>query len=119
MRTETNHNGIVHADVKYDTAWHVESAWLVPFNVGPAPMVFKGFVAATGPKGKDGFHVETKTEVLARMALLFDVGSFAGYPRTAYIGPGYEYWHNMFGTPPEEAAGTKRSAFVVVGEIHF
>jgi hypothetical protein len=81
--------------------------------------VFKGFTSVTGPKGKDGFHVETKTEVLTRVSMLFDVGALAGHPRSVYIGPGYEYWHNMFGTPSSEAAGTKRSAFVLVGEVHF
>lgn len=119
IRTETNHNGIAHADVHYDTAWHLESAWLVPFALGPAPVVFKGFVSMTGPKGKDGFHVETKTETLSRASLLFDVGAWAGHPRTVFVGPGYEYWKNMFGTPPAEAAGTRRSAFVLVGEVHF
>ncbi|HEY4079308.1 MAG TPA: hypothetical protein VGM81_01315 [Burkholderiaceae bacterium] len=118
-RTEKNYNGIVHADLDYKTAWHVESAWMIPFNLGPAPVVFKGFVAITGPKGTDGFHVQTKTETLSRSSLLFDVGALAGSPRTVYIGPGYEYWKNMFGTPSFEAPGTKRSAAVLVGEIHF
>lgn len=120
LRTESNHNGIAHTDVNYSTAWHVESSWLIPFNLGPAPMIFKGFAGVTGPKGKDGFHQETETEVLSRISLLFDVGALAGgAPRTFYIGPGYEYWHNMFGTPPSESAGTNRSLFVLVGEIHF
>lgn len=119
VRTETNHNGIVHADVDYSTAWHLESAWLVPFNVASVPVVFKGFAAVTGPKGKDGFHIETKTETLTRMSVLFDVGAPFGTPRTFYFGPGYEYWKNMFGTPASEAAGTKRSTFMLVGEAHF
>jgi hypothetical protein len=118
-RTETNYNGIVHADVKYDTAVHAESSWLVPFSLGPTSLTFKGFVTATGPKGKDGFHAETGTEVLARTALLVDVGALAGHPRTVYAGPGYEYWHNMFGTPASQKAGTRRSAVTAVVEIHF
>jgi hypothetical protein len=118
-RTESNYNGIVHRDVDYDTAAHAESSWLIPFNLGPASTVFKGFITATGPKGKDGFHVETRTEVLARMSLLFDIGALAGHPRTFYAGPGYEYWHNMFGTSADENVGTKRSAATVVAEIHF
>jgi hypothetical protein len=118
-RTESNYNGIVHADVDYKTAAHAESSWLIPFNVGPTSLTFKGFVTATGPKGKDGFHAETETEVLARMSWLFDVGALAGHPRTFYAGPGYEYWHNMFGTPASQKAGTKRSAATVVAEIHF
>lgn len=118
-RHETNYNGITHTDLDYNTAWHVEGAWMVPFNIGPAPVVFKGFASITGPKGLDGFHVQTKTETLTRMSLLLDVGALAGTPRTFYIGPGYEYWHNMFGTPSFEAPGTKRSAPVLVGEAHF
>lgn len=118
-RTERNYNGIVRRDVDYDTAAHAESAWLIPFNIGSAPVVFKGFLSVTAPKGLDGFHTETKTEVLTRMSWLVDVGAMAGRPRIFYLGPGYEYWHNMFGTPPSEARGTKRSAATIVGEIHF
>lgn len=118
-RTETNYNGIVHSDVHFDTAAHGESSWLIPFNVGPVPAMFKGFISVTGPKGKDGFHTETRTEVLSRPAILFDIGALAGHPRTFYAGPGYEYWHNMFGTPASETVGTHRSAFTLVGEIHF
>jgi nucleoside-specific outer membrane channel protein Tsx len=120
VRTEDNHNGISHADVHYDPAWHLESAWAAPLNLGPASAVFKGFAAVTGPKGKDGFHTSTTTETLVRASLLFDVGALVGgSPRTFYFGPGYEYWKNMFGTPASESPGTKRSAFMLVGEIHF
>jgi hypothetical protein len=116
-RTETNHNGITHADVHYSTAWHADSSWLIPFSTGPVPTVFKGFTSITGPKGLDGFHAQTQTEVLLRASVLFDVGALAGSPRTFYLGPGYEYWHNMFGDPPGK--GTRRSAPALVGEIHF
>lgn len=119
MRTESNYNGITHANVEYDNAWHIESSWMLPFNVGRVPTVFKGFLSMTGPKGADGFHVQTKTETLARMAILFDVGAIAGYPKTFYMGPGYEFWNNMFGTPPAEAKGTHRSAPTLVAEFHF
>lgn len=118
-RTETNYNGIVHADVHYDTAAHAESSWMIPFSVGSVPVAFKGFIAVTGPKGNDGFHQPTKTEILTRPALLFDLGALAGHPRTFYAGPGYEYWYNMFGTPASQKVGTRRSAVTLVGEIHF
>ncbi len=117
-RTETNYNGIVHQDVRYSTAWHVESSWLIPFHLGPVPTVFKGFASVTGPKGLDGFHVPTETETLTRMSVLFDVGALAGHPRALYIGPGYEYWNNMFGTPSSKP-GTQRSAPMLVAEFHF
>jgi hypothetical protein len=116
---EKNHNGFAHVDVTYKTAWHAESVWVTPMHIGPAPVVFKGFVAVTGPKGLDGFHIQTKTETLARMSFLFDIGALAGHPRTFFAGPGYEYWKNMFGTPPVEAPGTRRSAATLNAEIHF
>ncbi|WP_066738670.1 hypothetical protein [Cupriavidus sp. D384] len=119
LRTESNHNGISHTDVTYSTAFHAESTWNVPFHVASAPLVFKGFVSLTGPKGKDGFHTETKTELLMRTSLLLDVGALAGHPRVVYMGPGYEYWHNMFGTPSSEAPGTLRSQVMLVTEVHF
>lgn len=118
-RSENNYNGIVHKDVHYDIAPHAESSWAIPFGLGPVPMVFKGFLSATAPKGLDGFHVQTKPEVLTRMSFLFDVGALAGHPRTFLFGPGYEYWNNMFGTPSSETPGTHRSALTLVGEVHF
>lgn len=119
VRTESNHNGIVNTDVKFHAAWHLESAWMVPFNLGPVPLVFKGFTSVTGPKGKDGFGVETKTEFLARASVLADIGSFLGHPRVLYTGLGYEYWHNMYGTPASEAVNTNTSVPMVMAEIHF
>ncbi len=92
---------------------------MTPFTIGPAPVVFKGFVAVTGPKGLDGFHVPTTTETLARTSLMFDVGALLGKPRAFYLGPGYEYWKNMFGTPTSETPGTKRSAATLNAEFHF
>jgi hypothetical protein len=119
LRTESNHNGITGVDVRFNTAWHVESSWLVPFRVGPLPLMFRGFASVTGPKGKDGFGVETTTEFLTRMSLLADLGSFAGHPRAFYAGVGYEYWHNMYGTPAHETVSTVTSAPMVMAEFHF
>ena len=118
-RSETNYNGIVHKEVVYDTVAHLDSAWMIPFQLGAVPTVFKGFASITAPKGLDGFHAQTRTEVLTRMSLLVDVGALAGHPRTFYVGPGYEYWNNMFGTPASAKPGTHRSAAMLVGEIHF
>lgn len=118
-RTESNHNGIVGVDVHFHTAWHIESSWLVPFRVAMVPFVFRGFASVTGPKGRDGFNVPTTTEFLTRVSLLADVGSFAGHPRTAYVGVGYEYWKNMYGTPSSETVSTKTSAPMVMAEFHF
>ena len=138
-RNEQNYNGITGIDLHYKTAWHVDSAWMIPINGAPVPLVFKGFVALTGPKGQDGFDVstgvpeKTTTETLLRTSLLVDVGSLIGHPKALYIGPGYEYWNHMFGAPsqtgsfnsttfqttPVANVGIKRSAAVFVAEAHF
>ena len=47
-----------------------------------------------GPKGKDGFGVETKTEMLARAKFMFDV---LGPKSGLTAGVGIEYWNNKFG----------------------
>ena len=120
VRTESNHNGIANVDVNFNPAVHLESSWLYPFRIGPVPLVFKGFASLTGPKGKDGFGVQTTTELLTRAYLLVDVGSFAGHPRTVYTGLGYEYWHNMYGTPASAQPGTTQTSVpMFVAEIHF
>ncbi|OLL31563.1 hypothetical protein BTH42_11545 [Burkholderia sp. SRS-W-2-2016] len=119
VRTESNHNGIVGADVHFNPAWHLESSWLFPFRAGPVPLMFRGFASVTGPKGKDGFGVETTTEFLTRMSLLADLGSFIGHPRAFYAGLGYEYWYHMYGTPTHAAVSTITSAPMVMAEIHF
>lgn len=119
LRTESNHNGITGVDVHFNTAWHVESSWLFPFRVGPVPLMLRGFASVTGPKGKDGFGVETTTEFLTRLTLLADLGSFIGHPRAVYAGVGYEYWHHMYGTPTRETVSTITSAPMVMAEIHF
>ena len=138
-RNEQNYNGITGVDLHYKTAWHVDSAWMIPFNAGPVPLTFKGFVAFTGPKGGDGFNVstgvpeKTTTETLLRTSLLVDVGSLIGHPKALYVGPGYEYWNHMFGAPSQTGSfnpetfqtttvanvGIKRSAAVFVAEAHF
>lgn len=120
VRTESNHDGITNVDVHFNPALHVESSWLYPFRLGPVPLVFKGFASLTGPKGKDGFGVNTTTELLTRVSLLADVGSFVDHPRTLYAGVGYEYWHNMYGTKSSEQPGTTQTSCpMLVVEAHF
>ncbi|CAM2152663.1 hypothetical protein [Paraburkholderia tropica] len=120
VRTESNHDGITNVEVHFNPAVHLESSWLYAFRLGPVPLVFKGFASVTGPKGRDGFGVETTTEFLTRAYLLADVGSFVGHPRTAYMGLGYEYWHNMYGTRSSEQPGTTQTSVpMFVAEIHF
>ena len=92
---ETNHNGIafpgkVPNSVSFRVAPALNSAWAIPVGVG----TFGGFVAIVGPKGKDGFGIETRTETLARGTYMFNVMG----PKSALTaGVGIEYWGNKFG----------------------
>ncbi|TIC87127.1 hypothetical protein [Crenobacter intestini] len=120
-RDETNHNGIPSAkerNVHFDSTWNLNVSWGIPFHIGAASMLFKGFADYIGEKGRDGFGQSTKPETLVRTALLLDVGQLvAGHKNTVFMGPGYEYWHNKFGNPPGK--GTKTSAPSINAEWHF
>lgn len=52
---------------------------------------FAGFVDVTGPKGKDGFAAETRTELLVRAKFMFDV---MGPKSGLTAGVGIEYCSN-------------------------
>jgi hypothetical protein len=115
---ESNYNGIVAKDVSFDATWQLNAVWGTSFSLG-LPATFKGFLAMTGPKGKDGFGAETETETLARMALLWDIGTVGGLNKgTVLAGFGYEYWKNKFGNP-SSVPGTKTSALTLNAEWHF
>ena len=92
---ENNHNGIafpgkVPNSVSFKVAPALTSAWGIPAGPG----TFGGFVSVVGPKGKDGFGFETKTETLARATYMFPVMG----PKSALsAGFGVEYWSNKFG----------------------
>lgn len=88
---ESNHNGIVGKSVHFDAAPALVTAWSIPVGgIG----TFGGFVDVIGPKGKDGFGVETKTEILARAKFMFDV---MGPKSGLTAGVGIEFWKNKFG----------------------
>lgn len=92
---ETNHNGIafpgkVPNSVSFNVAPALTSAWAIPAGAG----TFGGFVAIVGPKGKDGFGIQTKTETLARATYMFNV---MGPKSPLTAGLGVEYWSNKFG----------------------
>jgi len=115
---ETNNNGIVGKKVEFDTTYQIGALWGMFFDLG-APAKFTGFMAITGPKGKDGFGVETQTETLLRASLQWDLGTLAGLNKgTFFAGIGYEYWKNKFGNP-SGSTGSKNSVPVVVAEFHF
>ena len=88
---ESNHNGIVGRSVSFKVAPALVSAWAIPVSgVG----TFAGFLDVIGPKGKDGFGAETKTEVLMRAKFMFDI---MGPKSGLTAGVGIEYWGNKFG----------------------
>jgi hypothetical protein len=88
---ERNNNGIVGKSVSFDVVPALTSAWAIPVSgVG----TFTGFMDIVGPKGKDGFDSETKTETLLRAMMMFDLG---GPKSGLQAGFGLEYWNNKFG----------------------
>ena len=88
---ENNNNGIVGKAVSFTEAPALNTAWAIPMGgVG----AFTGFASIVGPKGKDGFGEETKTETLIRASFMFDIG---GGKSGLTAGLGVEYWDNKFG----------------------
>lgn len=105
----------------YSPTGEIETAFLLPFKVGPVPVSFTGFANFIGPKGSgatgDFYH---HTEILIHPKLLVDVGSMIGFqPHQVEAGVGYEYWHNKFGNTKPPLPGTEQnSVFVEIG-YHF
>ena len=88
---ENNHQSFVAPyDVKFDTTLALSSVWAVPVAGG----TFGGFVSIVGPKGKDGFGEQTKTETWVRASYLTKVGSAKS---DLEAGVGIEYISNKFG----------------------
>lgn len=114
-RGEHNHNGIVGKNVRFDTTWGVSTAWLI--KVPAARGRFTGYFDVIGPKGKDGFGDETKTELHGNAYFLVDVGSFFDKKDTVFAGVGYEYWKNKFGANPP-TPGTQQSTPMIAVEFH-
>jgi nucleoside-specific outer membrane channel protein Tsx len=119
LRTEHNHNGIVGKNVTFNDTWAINSAWGIPIK--GTPLVFKGFFNVIGPKGKDGFGGETKTEILTEPELLCDISSFMGHKGTVFAGVGYQYWRNKFGndSSKDPSGGSIAKVPQLVFEWHF
>lgn len=126
---EHNHNGIVplignppgmSSDVRFKNTWRLETSWGIPFNAG-IPAKFQGFLNYIAPKGKDGFGVDTKAELLTEISVMFDVGSLAGQKETFYAGLGYQYWKNKFGNDSslDATGGATAKVPQVLLEVHF
>ena len=96
LRKETGYNGIVFpgktaGGVSFKIAPVLSSVWAIPIGgVG----TLGGFASIVGPKGKDGFGSETKTETLIQAKFMFDV---MGPKSGLSAGVGLEYWDNKFG----------------------
>ena len=113
--------------VSFNTTYAIESAWLYPFNIGPVPLRFEGFLDFIGPKGTGGsggfYH---NAEFLLHPKLMVDVGDLIGYAPNKFVaGVGYEYWMNKFGTTPHGLAnqgtpgGSQQNAIFIEAGYHF
>ncbi|MCV2217189.1 outer membrane protein OmpK [Thauera sp. Sel9] len=126
---EWNHCGLgspacPKSDIAFDPQWILSAAWGIPFNAGPVPLKFQGFINVNSEKGKDYAGVETKTETLMRTSLMVDVGQMAwGKKNTFLMGVGYEYWRNKFGNHAfangDQKPGIKTTAPMFQMELHF
>jgi nucleoside-specific outer membrane channel protein Tsx len=122
---ERNHCGIppclepgASSDLTFDSTYLINATWGIPFEVGSVPLKFQGFVNYVGTKGKDYTGHDTAKETLMRTSLMVDVGQvLVGRKNVAYVGLGYEYWHNKYGNQP--GVGTKVNAPQLQVELHF
>lgn len=108
-----DHNGIVGKDVTFKLAPVLTSAWSIPIG---SMASFDGFADIIGPKGKDGFGMDTKTEVMLDAKLMFNLGG----PKSGFkAGIGYEYWKNKHGSDASIVPGAKQSTLMLLTEYHF
>ncbi len=106
---EYDHNGIVGRSEDFNPAWALETSWAWPFTVGAAAASFEGYLNVYGPKGRDDFGHETRTEVLFHPRVIFDLGQAFGRPGIVWGGFGYEYWLNKFGADHHIVPGSIQS----------
>jgi nucleoside-specific outer membrane channel protein Tsx len=85
-------NMYVRNDPKqYGVTYQITPCWALPFTIGPAKMLFEGFVDIAGAEGSSEFNID------AQPRLLLDVGNFWGAPDSLFAGTEVIYWHNKFG----------------------
>ena len=108
---EWNHCGLASCtdhEHGFDTQLILSAAWGLPFQAGPVPLKFQGFLNYNTDKGKDYAGVKTEAETLMRTSLMVDVGQMAaGRKNTLLLGVGYEMWLNKFGNHATAAGVTK------------
>ena len=86
------------SDISFDPQWIINVSWGIPFQAGPVPLKFQGFLNYLSEKGKDYAGVKTEAETLMRTSLMVDVGQMvSGRKNTFLMGVGYELWRNKFG----------------------
>lgn len=108
---EWNHCGLgscTDHEHGFDNQLILSAAWGLPFQAGPVPLKFQGFINYNTDKGKDYAGVKTEAETLMRTSLMVDVGQMAaGRKNTLLVGVGYEMWLNKFGNHATAAGVTK------------
>jgi hypothetical protein len=103
----------------FDNTYQLSSAWLIPLPWGDLGAVFKGFTTWTASKGHDYTGNPTRPEWLNELAVMFDVGRYAGKKDTFYAGVGYQYWLNKFGTDHTQFNGAVANVWQFQAEAHF
>ncbi len=110
---EWNHCGLgapacPEASIGFDPQLILSAAWGIPFQAGPLPLKFQGFINYNTAKGRDYAGVKTEPETLMRTSLMADVGQMTGSRKnTLLMGVGYEMWLNKFGNHANAAGVTK------------
>ncbi len=123
---EANYNGVVQHEVLFKTQYVIWTSWGKHFDIG-IPAEFKGWMNYVGPKGPDGFGVDTKAETVGDMYLMFDLSGIFGRKHGAFlIGPGFEFWNNKFGGKNNTATAAdpwnnnqRETALMLSAEFHF
>ena len=123
VQDEHNHNGLVARDVNFRKTGRLEADWAIPFNAGPVPAKFQGFLNYIGSKGRDGFGAPTAPETLLETSVMFDLGApLAGLKKGAvFAGVGYQYWRNKFGSNhrTDPSGGSFAKLPQLQAELHF
>lgn len=116
---EDNHNGVTNRDVAFDPAFEMELTYNIPLTFTGLPLTLAGFDNFIGPKGRDGFNRQTKTEILSRTNLVLDLGKVAfDRPNVLDVFVGYQYWYNKFGNDHRVVAGSIESTVLLGFAVH-
>jgi hypothetical protein len=123
---EHNHNSFGNAfgnvgstSYTFKNTYQLTTSWLIPLPIPEVSVAFKGFSNFTGTKGNDYNGNPSRPEWLTELALMFDVGKYAGKKDTFYVGPGYQYWNNKFGTDHTRFSGANANVWQIEAEAHF